>query len=126
MNITVTITLSPAVQALLETLVGNLSGGAPVKPITAASNGAATNGKKIDKPVEKVETNAAETDTETHQPVKKSEERLTVEAVRAVVAQKSATHKTEIKAILTAHGAKNVTELEAEHYQAVIDKVKAL
>lgn len=51
---------------------------------------------------------------------------VTIEQVRAAVAEKRTTHRQEIKDILTKHGSESVTTLAPEKYAAVLTEIKAL
>lgn len=51
---------------------------------------------------------------------------VTIEQVRAAVAEKRTTHREKIKDILTKHGSESVTTLAPEKYAAVLAEIKAL
>ena len=51
---------------------------------------------------------------------------VTIEQVRAAVAEKRTSHRQEIKDILTKHGSESVTTLAPEKYAAVLTEIKAL
>lgn len=51
---------------------------------------------------------------------------VTIEQVRAAVAEKRTSHRQEIKDILTKHGSESVTTLAPEKYAAVLAEIKAL
>lgn len=55
-----------------------------------------------------------------------SDAAVTIEQVRAAVAEKRTTHRQEIKDILTKHGSESVTTLAPEKYAAVLTEIKAL
>ena len=51
---------------------------------------------------------------------------LTIDDVRKVVAYKAAAHRDEVKAKLTELGAKNVTTLDPDKYQELVDYLNTL
>ena len=51
---------------------------------------------------------------------------VTIEQVRAAVAEKRTSHRQEIKDILTKHGSESVTTLAPEKYAEVLNEIKAL
>lgn len=62
--------------------------------------------------------------TDTTEPVKDT--KLSLEEVRAVLTKKTDAHREAIKAKLTALGAKNLTTLDAKHYEEVYEFLTAL
>lgn len=56
----------------------------------------------------------------------KEETEITLEELRAVLVQKSKDHKEEVKAILTSHGAKTLSELDTACYKAVMEEVRKI
>lgn len=51
---------------------------------------------------------------------------VTIEQVRAAVAEKRTSHRQEIKDILTKYGTESVTNLDPTKYAAVLTEIKAL
>lgn len=51
---------------------------------------------------------------------------VTIEEVRAAVAEKRTSHRQEIKDILTKHGSESVTSLDPAKYAEVLAEIKAL
>ena len=56
----------------------------------------------------------------------KNETEITLESLRAVLVEKSKTHKEEVKEILKAHGASTLSELSTAEYGAVMEEVKKI
>ncbi|BFL46071.1 rRNA biogenesis protein rrp5 [Lactonifactor longoviformis] len=74
-------------------------------------------GKKAAKPGAKAEP----------EPSKPTKPTLTLEQVRAVLAEKSrAGHTTEIKALLLKHGADKLSDIDPEHYVALLADAEVL
>ena len=111
-EITHTITLAPEVLTLLQGFLGK------AQTPTAAPLGSTVSPKAETKAVAKAQ------DPKEASPVK---ETITLERVREVVQTKAVAGKrTEVKAILTAFGAENVTGLSQEKYAEFIEKVNDL
>jgi len=108
-QITHTITLAPEVLALLQAFVGKSQPVATEAPKTTARATAA----KQEPVAETTERAAASVD-------------ISIEQVRAAVASKQATKRTELKALLTEFGSANVTGLDKAKYADFLDKVNAL
>ena len=56
----------------------------------------------------------------------KEETEITLEELRAVLVNVSKDHKEEVKAILTSHGAKTLSELDSACYKAVMEEVRKI
>lgn len=56
----------------------------------------------------------------------KNETEITLEELRAVLVNVSKNHKEEVKAILTSHGAKTLSELDRACYKAVMEEVRKI
>ena len=54
------------------------------------------------------------------------ETEITLEELRAVLVNVSKDHKEEVKAILTSHGAKTLSELDTACYKAVMEEVRKI
>ena len=54
------------------------------------------------------------------------ETEITLEELRAVLVNVSKDHKEEVKAILTSHGAKTLSELDSAYYKAVMEEVRKI
>ena len=54
------------------------------------------------------------------------ETEITLEELRAVLVNVSKNHKEEVKAILTSHGAKTLSELDSACYKAVMEEVRKI
>lgn len=60
-------------------------------------------------------------------PATEKEEKLTLESVRAVLAEKSRSGYTdEIRALLEKHGANKLSEIDPKYYKALLEEVKVL
>lgn len=58
---------------------------------------------------------------------KATKEKLTLESVRAVLAEKSrAGHTADIKALLEKHGASKLSEIDPKKYKKLLEEVKVL
>ena len=85
----------------------------PQKPEPAKKDA----GKKAAKPGAKAESEPSE-------PAKPT---LTLEQVRAVLAEKSrAGHTAEVKALLLKHGADKLSDIDSEHYAALLADAEVL
>jgi len=115
-QITHTITLAPEVLALLQAFVGKSQPVATEAPKTTAR---ATAAKQ--EPVAETASPVAETTERAAASVD-----ISLEQVRAAVASKQATKRTELKALLTEFGSANVTGLDKAKYADFLDKVNAL
>jgi|SRR5690625_1245243 len=70
-------------------------------------------------------TSSEPKETKKQAPVK--EEKLTLESVRAVLAEKSRSGYTdEIRALLEKHGANKLSEIEPKKYKKLLEEVKVL
>ena len=71
------------------------------------------------------ETSTEVKETKNQAPVK--EEKLTLESVRAVLAEKSRSGYTdEIRALLEKHGANKLSEIDPKKYKTLVEEVKVL
>jgi predicted lipid-binding transport protein (Tim44 family) len=132
-NITHTITLAPEVLSLLHAFLGK-------SQATPAAAGSAPSAKAQAQAVAKVETKAAPEPVQEQAPEAapaKAQAQaadtatkatvVTLEQVRDVVQRKALAGKREdVKAILTAFGAPNVTSLDKAVYGEFLDQVNAL
>ena len=99
-----------------------LSGGNP-SPVAAAPKKEKKEAVKTDDNVGKSEPAVSEAPTAAEAPAAAA---VTIEQVRAAVAEKRTTHRQEIKDILTKHGSESVTTLDPSKYAAILTEIKAL
>lgn len=93
------------------------------KPISAPVAAAPKKEKKAAEPVNMAKT---ADEIETKDAEAPAAATVTIEQVRAAVAEKRTTHRQEIKDILTKHGSESVTTLDPSKYAAVLTEIKAL
>ena len=133
-NITHTITLAPEVLSLLHAFLGKSQQDTPVATGTAPSAKAQAQAvakvepKAAPEPVQEQAPEAAPAKTESKAADTATKATaVTLEQVRDVVQRKALAGKREdVKAILTAFGAPNVTSLDKAVYSEFLDQVNAL
>lgn len=109
--------LADSLQAVAEAMLEHEPEPAPVEEPQKPEPAKKDAGKKAAKPGAKAEPEPSE-------PAKPT---LTLEQVRAVLAEKSrAGHTAEVKALLLKHGADKLSDIDPEHYAALLADAEVL
>jgi hypothetical protein len=122
-KVNIELSLNPATQDFLKSILGNLN-------IAASSSTPAPASKPMPAPAPKPAPAPASKPAPAPAPESEGETAVdpdvTIEDVRAALSEKVNTHRDEIKAKLTELGAASVTRLDPSKYQEMYDFCKSL